>query len=100
LDTKLIMMNETELEIIYINPFGEVVHEGKVVNVKKVVVEATRSESQMKELLSHNEVLIENEWYVLFLNGTLIEKGRSKVRSSDYLIGKKHVDINNYYEVL
>jgi hypothetical protein len=100
LDTKLIMMNETELEIIYMNPFGEIVHEGKVVKVKKVVVEATRSESQVKELLSNNEILIENEWYVLFENGTLIEKSRSKVRSSDYLIGKNHIDINKYYEVL
>ena len=93
-------MNEAELEIIYMNPFGEVVHEGKVVKVKKVVVETTRSKTQMKELLSNNEVLIENEWYVLFENGTLIEKGGSKVRSSDYLTGKNHVDINKYYEVL
>lgn len=94
-------MNETELEIIYVNPFGDIGNEkGEIVKVRKVVVETSRSESQMKDLLSNNTILIENEWYVLFENGTLIEKGRSKVRSSDYLTGKKHKSIKDCYEVL
>ena len=94
-------MNETELEIIYVNPFGDIGNDkGEIVKVRKVVVETSRSESQMKDLLSNNAILIENEWYVLFENGTLIEKGRSKVRSSDYLKDKKHKSIKNCYEVL
>jgi len=89
-----------ELEIIYVNPFGEIIHEGEVLKIKRVVVESTRSESQMRELLENNEIVIENEWYVLFENGTLIEKSRSKVSSSSYLVGFKHKNIKNCYEVL
>lgn len=31
-----------------------------------------------------------NEFYILFDNGLLIKKGKSKFKSSDYLAGKHH----------
>jgi len=66
-------------------------------DVKKVIDESSRSENQMKELLANNTVQDENEWYVLFENGTLVKKGRSSTPTSDYLIGKKFKSISNYY---
>ena len=66
-------------------------------DVSKVVDESSRSESQMKDLLANNIVKDENEWYVLFENGTLIRKGRSSVPTSDYLANKKFKSINDYY---
>jgi hypothetical protein len=52
----------------------------------------------MRELLSNNTIDDENEWYVLFENGTLIKKGRSKVKTSEYLEGKKFKSIKRYYD--
>lgn len=66
--------------------------------VTRVVDESSRSSAQMIELLSHNELVDENEWYVLFENGTLIKKGRSRIATSDYLNGKKFLSINKFYE--
>lgn len=66
--------------------------------VTRVIDESTRSTAQIKEFLSHNELVDENEWYVLFENGTLIKKSRSRLATSDYLTGKKFVSINKFYE--
>lgn len=66
--------------------------------VTKVIDESTRSTAQMKELLSNNTIVDENEWYVLFENGGLIKKSRSRTASSDYLAGKRFVSINKFYE--
>jgi hypothetical protein len=84
-----------ELEQLnYVNPFGT------KTKIRKVIEENTRSGLQMKELLSNNEIETENEWYVLFENGMLIEKGRSRRRSSEYLAGEKHINIKEYYETI
>jgi hypothetical protein len=66
--------------------------------ITKVIDESTRSDNQMRELLSNNTIDDENEWYVLFENGTLIKKGRSKVKTSEYLEGKKFKSIKRYYD--
>lgn len=66
--------------------------------VTRVIDESTRSTAQMKEFLSNNELVDENEWYVLFENGALIKKSRSRTATSDYLVGKKFVSINKFYE--
>lgn len=66
--------------------------------VTKVIDESTRSTTQIKEFLNHNDLVDENEWYVLFENGTLLKKGRSKITTSDYLNGKKFINITKYYE--
>jgi hypothetical protein len=65
--------------------------------VKKVIDESSRSENQMRDLLTNNIIQDENEWYVLFENGTLVKKGRSKTSTSDYLMGKKFKTINKFY---
>lgn len=66
-------------------------------DVSKVVDESSRSEAQMKDLLANNVIQDENEWYVIFENGTLIRKGRSSVPTSDYLVGKRFKSINKFY---
>lgn len=88
-----IIKMEKEVEN-YINPFGT------RTSIKKVVEENTRSAPQIVNLLANNVIEEENEFYVLFENGMLIEKGRSKVRTSEYLQGKSHINIEKYYEVL
>lgn len=88
-------MEELEKQVEnYVNPFKT------TTTIKKVVVENQRSAPQIVDLLKNNEIEVENEFYVLFEKGMLIEKGRSKVRSSDYLLGKKHQNIKDYYEVV
>lgn len=65
--------------------------------VSSVVDESSRSATQIKDLLKNNEIVDENEWYVLLSNGCLIRKGRSKHESSKYLKGEKQQSILDYY---
>lgn len=65
--------------------------------ITKVIDENTRSSIQIKELLGHNEIEDENEWYVLLKSGGLIKKGRSRIATSDYLKGHKFININKFY---
>ena len=74
------------------NPFNE----GSIIN--KIVDENGRSHLQMVDLLKNNTIKEENEWYVLFENGTLVKKGRSKTSTSEYVNGSKvHKSIIKFY---
>jgi len=45
-----------------------------------------------------NEAIAENEFYVLFEDGLLVKKGRSKFRTSEYLHGDKFKSFKQNYE--
>lgn len=83
-------MNEENLTLK--NPFGTI----DIIN--KIVDENGRSHLQMVDLLKNNTIKEENEWYVLFENGTLVKKGRSKTSTSEYVNGsKQHSSIIQFY---
>lgn len=85
-------MNEQDQNLVLKNPFGE----GSIIN--KLIDENGRSHLQMVELLKNNIIRQENEWYVLFENGTLVKKGRSKTSTSEYVNGsKRHKSIIKFY---
>jgi hypothetical protein len=42
--------------------------------------------------------LIENEFYILFIDGLLVKKGRSKFRTSQYIKGDKYKSFKATYE--
>lgn len=65
-----------------LNPFGHG-HASKVIDENRKTVEVWR------EYLSSSKVFDENEFYILFEDGLLVKKGRSKFRSSQYLKGDK-----------
>jgi len=69
-------MEESEI----INPFGF----GKA---SRVIDENRKPLEWWIDYVSINQVTAENEFYVLFEDGCLIKKGRSKFRSSQYLKG-------------
>jgi hypothetical protein len=71
-------MEESEI----INPFGY----GKAT---RVLDENRKPAEWWIEYISINQVTAENEFYVLFEDGCLVKKGRSKFRSSQYLKGDK-----------
>ena len=71
-------MEENEI----INPFGF----GKA---SRVIDENRKPTEWWIDYISINQVIAENEFYVLFEDGLLVKKGRSKFRSSQYLIGDK-----------
>jgi hypothetical protein len=71
-------MEENEI----INPFGF----GKA---SRVIDENRKPAEWWIDYISINQVIAENEFYVLFEDACLVKKGRSKFRSSQYLIGDK-----------
>jgi hypothetical protein len=68
---------------------------GKI--VRTVVDEVNKDTSYWEAFLDENVISDENEFYVLFENGTLVKKGHTKVRSSDYGKGVKFVKFKKYY---
>lgn len=82
-----------EEEKIMLNPFN-----CSEVCVTKVVDENRKSEDWWKDYLAFNEPVIENEFYVLFEDGMLVKKGRSKFKTSSYLKGEKFVSFKESYE--
>jgi hypothetical protein len=80
-------------ENIVLNPFNCTDAE-----VKKVVDENKKSVDWIKDYLALNDPVVENEFYVLFSDGLLIKKGRSKFRTSSYLMGEKFKNFKRYYE--
>ena len=83
-------MNEENL--VLTNPFSS------TIAITKVIDENGRSYLQMVDLLKNNIIAEENEWYVLFENGGLIKKGRSRISTSEYVSGtKKHNSITKFY---
>lgn len=67
-------------QTIHSNPFS-----GSHTKVTRVFDENKQSFEYMKSYIEKNEIEAENEFYVLFTNGTLCKKGRSGIKTSDYL---------------
>jgi hypothetical protein len=65
-----------------LNPFG-------YLSANKVLDENRKPSEWWIEYLEFNEVVAENEFYVLFSDGLLIKKGRSKFTTSQYLKSEK-----------
>lgn len=73
-----------------LNPFG-------YGNASRVIDENRKPAEWWNEYLEFNEVFAENEFYVLFTDGLLIKKGRSKFKTSQYLKGEKFTSFNSVY---
>lgn len=71
-------MEESEI----LNPFGY----GKA---SRVIDENRKPSEWWNEYFEFNDVVAENEFYVLFSDGLLVKKGRSKFRTSQYIKGEK-----------
>jgi hypothetical protein len=50
------------------------------------------------EYLTTSKVFDENEYYVLFEDGLLVKKGRSKFRTSQYIKGERFKSFAYHYE--
>jgi hypothetical protein len=77
-------------EFQVINPFG-------YGNVTKVIDENRKPVEWYLEYLEIHQVVVENEFYILFSDGLLIKKGRSKFRTSQYLLGEKFKSFKKMY---
>ena len=66
--------------------------------VAKVIDENKKPNDWWKDYVSLNEPVIENEFYVLFEDGLLVKKGRTKFRTSDYFTNRKFQSFKSYYE--
>jgi hypothetical protein len=64
----------------------------------KVINENKKPSEWWKDYVSLNEPEIENEFYILFPDGLLVKKGRTKFETSDYLKGKKFKSFKSHYE--
>ena len=78
-------------EIQVLNPFG-------YGNASRVIDENRKPAEWYWEYLEFNQVIEENEFYVLFSDGLLVKKGRSKFQTSQYLKGEKFKCFENVYE--
>jgi hypothetical protein len=65
-----------------LNPFG-------YGQATRVIDENRKTAESWVEYLATSKVFDENEFYVLFDDGLLVKKGRSKFRTSQYLKGDK-----------
>lgn len=74
-----------------LNPFG-------AQKVVKVIDENKKSNDWWKDYLALNEPEIENEFYVLFSDGLLVKKGRTKFKTSDYFKDQKFKSFKSHYE--
>lgn len=74
-----------------LNPFG-------YGNASRVIDENRKPAEWYWEYLEFNQVIVENEFYVLFSDGLLVKKGRSKFQTSQYLKGEKFKCFENVYE--
>lgn len=66
-------------------------------NAVRVIDENRKPAEWWNEYLEFNEVFAENEFYVLFTDGLLIKKGRSKFKTSQYLKGEKFTSFKSVY---
>ena len=80
-------MEESEI----LNPFGY----GKA---SRVIDENRKPADWWQEYFEFNEVFAENEFYILFSDGLLVKKGRSKFRTSQYIKGEKFTSFLQVYE--
>ena len=74
-----------------INPFGYLV-------ASKVIDENRKTADFWAEYLATNQPVEENEFYVLFGDGLLVKKGRSKFKSSQYTFGDQYKSFTKYYD--
>ena len=73
-----------------LNPFGYLV-------ASKVLDENRKPADWWFQYLEFNEAAAENEFYVLFADGLLVKKGKSKFKSSQYVKGEKYLDFKTFY---
>ena len=73
-----------------INPFGYLV-------ASKVIDENRKPVDFWTEYLATNQPVEENEFYLLFSDGLLVKKGRSKFTSSLYIKGEKFKLFKSFY---
>jgi len=85
------LQEKTMEEIKIINPFGY----GKA---SRVIDENRKPLEWWVDYIKFNEIVAENEFYILFADGFLIKKGRSKFRSSQYLKGDRFRSFKQYHE--
>ena len=78
-------------QIDIINPLS-------VGEAKKLIDENRKSIEYWQEYLVINKPLAENEFYILFEDGLLVKKGRSKFKTSQYLSGQKYKSFANNYK--
>ena len=76
-----------------LNPFG-------YGNASRVIDENRKPVDWWNEYFEFNEVFAENEFYVLFSDGLLVKKGRSKFRTSQYFKGERFTSFKKVYERL
>jgi len=74
-----------------INPFGYLV-------ASKVIDENRKPLDWWMQYLEFNQPVEENEFYVLFADGLLVKKGRSKFKSSQYTFGDQYKSFQKYYD--
>lgn len=72
-------------DLILSNPFA-----GSATVVTKCKDENKITKEAFDLMLRELDVEDYNEFYILFTNGLLIKKGRSKFRSSEYINGKHY----------
>jgi hypothetical protein len=65
----------------------------------RVVDENRKTTEMWLEYFGLHEVLIENEFYVLFEGGLLVKKGRSKFSTSQYLKGERFKNFREHYAI-
>jgi hypothetical protein len=80
-------MNEDEI----INPFGYGI-------ASKVLDENRKPLDWWMHYLEFNQAVEENEFYVLFADGMLVKKGRSKYKSSQYTFGDLYKSFAQFYD--
>jgi hypothetical protein len=73
-----------------INPFG-------YLSATKVIDENRKPIDWWIEYISINQPAAENEFYVLFADGLLVKKGRSKFTTSQYLKGEKFKPFKKFH---
>ena len=73
-----------------INPFG-------YLSATKLLDENRKPIDWWIEYISINQAAAENEFYILFADGLLVKKGRSKFASSQYLKGEKYIPFRKVY---
>jgi len=71
-----------------LNPFG-------YLEATKVLDENRKTVDWWLQYLEINQAVAENEFYVLFGDGLLVKKGRSKFRTSQYLKSEKFKTFKN-----
>jgi len=71
-----------------LNPFG-------YLEATKVLDENRKTVDWWLQYLEFNQAVAENEFYVLFGDGLLVKKGRSKFRTSQYLKSEKFKSFKN-----